>query len=131
MGIDGCKDNKVIKTIVKMPSEKLHLEIELSNEYLVEEESYDVAALRIKVLDQNDNLMHFYSDALDVNISGPIELIGPKNIVVRGGMTGTYIKTIGEAGEADITIGNSQIGFETIKVSVDISSDFGGMIYEA
>ena len=46
-------------------------------------------------------------------------------------MTGTYIKTIGEAGEADITIGNSQIGFETIKVSVDISSDFGGMIYEA
>ena len=128
---EAIKDNKVIKTIVKMPSEKLHLEIELSNEYLVEEESYDVAALRIKVLDQNDNLMHFYSDALDVNISGPIELIGPKNIVVRGGMTGAYIKTIGEAGEADITIGNSQIGYETIKVSVDISSDFGGMIYEA
>ena len=68
---------------------------------------------------------------MDVNISGPIELIGPKNIVVRGGMTGAYIKTIGEAGEADITIGNSQIGYETIKVSVDISSDFGGMIYEA
>lgn len=128
---EAIKDNKVVKTIVKMPSEKLHLEIELSNECLIEEVSYDVAALRIKVLDQNDNLMHFYSDALEVNISGPIELIGPKNLVVRGGMTGAYIKTIGEAGEAEITIGNSHVGYETIKVSVDISSDFGGQIDEA
>ena len=128
---EAIKDNKVVKTIVKMPSEKLHLEIELSNECLIEEASYDVVALRIKVLDQNDNLMHFYSDALEVSISGPIELIGPKNLVVRGGMTGAYIKTIGEAGEAEITIGNSHVGYEKVKVSVDIFSDFGGLTDEA
>ena len=64
--------------------------------------------------------MYYYSDSLEIKTTGPIEVIGPKNLAVRGGMSGTYIKTIGQAGEAAVVIGNAHVGYEQIKFDIHI-----------
>lgn len=39
-----------------------------------------------------------------MSTEGPIEIIGPKAVSLRGGMGGTYIKTTRETGEAKLII---------------------------
>ena len=43
-----------------------------------------------------------YQDALKIVTTGPIEIIGPEIINLRGGIGGTYIKTTGEEGVAKV-----------------------------
>lgn len=117
---EAIKDGKVVKTVIKEPMTQIHLETKVSNSELKEGNSYDVSEIRIKVLDQNNNQMYYYSDSLEIKTTGPIEVIGPKNLAVRGGMSGTYIKTIGQAGEATVVIGNSHVGYEQIKINIQI-----------
>lgn len=117
---EAIKDGKVVKTVVKEPMTHIHLETKVSSRELKEGNSYDVSEIRIKVLDQNNNQMYYYSDSLEIKTTGPIEVIGPKNLAVRGGMSGTYIKTIGQAGEAAVVIGNAHVGYEQIKFDIHI-----------
>ena len=43
-----------------------------------------------------------------LTLEGPAELVGPDVVAAEGGMTGTYVKTIGQAGEARLTISTDQ-----------------------
>ena len=52
---------------------------------LKEEETYDVATVRIRVVDQNMNLLNYCNEPLRLVTEGPIKLIGPDNISLKGG----------------------------------------------
>ena len=41
-------------------------------------------------------------------LEGAAELVGPQVVTAEGGMTGTYIRTNGETGEARLTIRTAQ-----------------------
>jgi beta-galactosidase len=43
-------------------------------------------------------------DAVTVSVRGPVEVIGPQVVVLRGGLGGTYVRTTGETGEASLTL---------------------------
>lgn len=107
---EAISNGKVVKTIVKEPMTKLHLEMKADHTELVEKNSYDVAAIRIRAMDEHDNVMSFFEDSVVVETEGPIELIGPHILTLRGGMGGTYIKTTGESGEAVLRIRSEQAG---------------------
>ena len=75
---------------------------------MTEENTYDVAAIRIRVLDEHDNVMSFFQEPVQFEVEGPIALIGPEIVSLQGGMGGTYVRTLGEAGEACIKIRTMQ-----------------------
>jgi beta-galactosidase len=60
--------------------------------------------MRIRVVDENENLLPFYNEPLTVTVDGPAEVIGPKVQCLRGGMTGVYLKSTGETGKIRITL---------------------------
>ncbi len=54
--------------------------------------------------DQNGNVLPFYQGTVSLKTEGPVQIIGPLQAQLRGGMGGTYIKTTGESGDAALTL---------------------------
>jgi len=105
---EAIKDGKVVKTVVKEPMTQMHLHAEADHIQLKEEHTYDVAAVRIRMLDENENQIYFYNEPLVFETEGPIEVIGSKIVSLKGGMCGTYVKTTGKEGKAALIIKNAQ-----------------------
>jgi beta-galactosidase len=86
---------------------------------LHEGKSYDVAAVRIRLVDEYGNTLPFANDPVTLEAEGTIELIGPGIISLQGGMGGTYVRTTGEEGEGRLTIRTAEGLEETIQFTVD------------
>ena len=101
---DAIVNGEVVKTVTKTPMHKMSLATEVSHTDLHEGDSYDVAAVRIRAVDENGNLLTYSNEAIKVTLEGPIEIIGPDIFALRGGMAGFYVKTTGEKGAAKVKI---------------------------
>ena len=101
---EAIKDGKVVKQITKEPVTALSFDICVDHTKLIEDATYDVATVRIRVIDQNKNQVPYYQEPVSFSTSGPIKLIGPSITALQGGMGGTYVKSIGKKGKATLTI---------------------------
>ena len=90
------------------PSAKLRLEVRASHTDLTEGNTYDMAAVRIRILDEYGNPAPYAQIPVYLILDGPAALVGPHVTVAEGGMTGTFVKTIGETGEARLTVSTDQ-----------------------
>ena len=101
---DGIKNGEVVKTVIKSAMTESKLIVDVSSNELVEDATYDVTAIRIKVTDENGNVLSFYNKPAVIETSGPVEILGPSLADVNGGMGGVYIRSTGEAGSAVVKI---------------------------
>ena len=101
---EAIKDGKTVKTAVCCPGTKLHIEAKPSSLTLKDRgDTYDMAAVRIRILDENGNTANYAQLPVKITAEGPVELVGPDIVTAEGGMTGTYIKTTGLSGKAKLT----------------------------
>ncbi len=112
------KDGECRKTVAKGASTKLTPEIKVSSQELTEGDTYDMAAIRIRLLDEHENLAVYAQLPVHYEVSGALELVGPSTSVAEGGMTGTYVKTNGNAGEGCLTVTVEGLKPITIKFNV-------------
>lgn len=115
---EAITNGEVVKELCIKPMTSWHIKADIDHSNLKETNSYDVAAVRLMAVDENENVLHFFNDPVELLAEGPIEIIGPKTISLQGGMGGTYIKTIGESGKASITIKGMNGTTMTIPVEV-------------
>ncbi len=101
---DGIKNGEVVKTVIKSAMTESKLIVDVSSNELIEGATYDVTAIRIKVTDENGNVLSFYNKPAVIETSGPVEILGPALADINGGMGGVYIRSIGEAGNATVKI---------------------------
>ncbi len=118
---EAIKDGKVVKTVTKTPMKKMGLKATISSQVLEEKSSYDVAAVRVQAVDESENILYFCGEPLKLSVEGPIELIGPDVISLKGGMAGIYVKSTGESGSAVLTISNPQLGERKIPFEVKVT----------
>jgi beta-galactosidase len=116
---EAIKDGKVVKTVTKTQMNKISLDIQVSHTNLHEDTSYDVSAVRIRAVDENDNLLSYSNEAIKVTAEGPIEIIGPDMFSLRGGMAGFYVKTTGEKGKAKIRISCPRVEDQIIEFEIN------------
>ena len=50
----------MVKTVIKEPMQQAHLEVKVSAHNLTEGRTYDMAAVRIRALDENGNVLGFF-----------------------------------------------------------------------
>ena len=119
---EAVKNGTVVKTVEKGPVRDLQMIVDVSHHTLRDGAAYDVAAVRVRMTDRTEskNLLRFYNGPVKLSVTGPIEIIGPKILTLRGGCGGTYVKTTGEPGQATLTLENDQAGvysevFEVIR----------------
>ena len=101
---DAIKDRQVVQTKKLSPNHELHLEVKCSSRILKEGDTYDMAAIRIRILDGNGNITPYAQLPVSYRTEGDIELVGPSVSVAEGGMTGTYVRTVGRKGEGKLYI---------------------------
>ena len=101
---DAVKNGIVTASACKAQSRVLHLEARPSKTVLTEGDTYDCAAVRIRLMDEYDNVVNYAQVPVSFSVEGPVELIGPACTTAEGGMCGTYVRTTGEAGEARLRI---------------------------
>ena len=102
--LDAETDGEVVASVTYCPSAKLHLEVTPSHTELREGDTYDMAAVRIRILDEYGNPSPYAQLPVQLALEGPAELVGPAVVTAEGGMTGTYVRTLGKTGEARLTI---------------------------
>ena len=105
---DAIDGDQVVASVTCCPSAKLHLEVTPSATFLEEKQSYDMAAIRIRILDEYGNTASYAQLPVKLAIEGAAELVGPDVVTAEGGMCGTYIRTIGSKGDAQLTISTAQ-----------------------
>ena len=113
---DAMKDGRPVKTVIKSPNTKLHLDVKCSSDVLYDSDTYDMAAVRIVIRDANGNNASYAQLPIHFSISGPIEIVGPETVTAEGGMCGTYLRTTGESGEAALTIHADGIEDVTVRL---------------
>lgn len=118
---EAIKDGKIVKTLVKEPTTKVHLEANADHTELYEKHSYDTALIRILAKDEHDNILSFYQEPVQLSVEGDIELVGPSVISLYGGMGGTYIRSKGVSGKGILSI--SACGIESKKIRFTVAGD--------
>ncbi len=101
---EARKDGRTVKTLVKKPMTRVSLLTDVDHTALKEGITYDVAAVRIRAADEYGNVLAYFQEPVMLETKGPIALVGPAVISLRGGMGGTYVKTTGESGTAELLI---------------------------
>ena len=105
---DAIRNGEVVATVRLGAVRSLRLEAEPSHTVLRESETYDVCALRLRMTDQNGNIVPYWEGCVDVEITGPLEILGPKRPILRGGMGGVYLRTLGRPGAAAVRLTTEQ-----------------------
>lgn len=118
---DAEQDGKVVASVTRGPATKLHLEVTASHTALTEGSGYDMAAVRIRVLDALGNLAPYAQLPVSLTVSGEAALVGPGMVTLEGGSSGTYIRTTGKPGKAVLTISTPQT--ESVTVSFTIQTE--------
>ena len=115
---DAIDGDQVVASVTCCPSSKLHLEVTPSATTLEEKQSYDMAAVRIRVLDEFDNIAPYAQLPVKLTIDGAAELVGPDVVTAEGGMTGAYIRTTGAKGTAKLTVSTPHTPSVTVTFSL-------------
>ena len=109
---DAVKGGKTVCSVTRSPGQKAHLEVSVSKTRLLEGDTYDAAAVRIRAVDEYGSLAPYWQEPVILKCSGPIELIGPEIISLKGGSGGCYVKTCGKGGRAKLSVNGVEVEFE-------------------
>ncbi len=100
----AVKDGVSVASRICCPGRALQLELRVSQRELHEGESFDMAAVRVRILDDNGNPAPYAQLPVKWKLRGALGLVGPDTVTAEGGMCGCYVKTIGKHGKASLTV---------------------------
>ena len=115
---DAIKDNEVVSSRTLKPSCDLGFEVRVSCKELKEGDSYDMAAVRIRILDENGNIAPYAQLPVFFKTEGEIQLVGPSVCTAEGGMCGTYVRTTGKKGKGKLTIEAEGLKEEEVRFTI-------------
>ena len=101
---EAVRDGAVVKSVTCCPNPKLRLEVIPSHTRLEEANTYDMAGIRIRILDGFSNPAPYAQLPVKLEVEGALELVGPDVVTAEGGMCGTYVRTVGKPGQGSLTI---------------------------
>ena len=115
---EGYTNGQLVKTVIKGSVTKAKIKAEIDNKELIIGNTYDATRIVVKAVSEDDNLLPFANDVIEVKTEGPIKIIGEAHLALIGGVRGIYIKTAGEVGKAKVVVGNKKLGYEEININI-------------
>ena len=107
------------------PGKTLRLEVKVSQTALAEGDRYDMAAVRIRLLDEYGNPAVYAQLPVRLRAEGQIALVGPDTVTAEGGMCGCYVKTTGLTGRGSLLIRTAQTEDVEIHFSIGGQNETG------
>jgi beta-galactosidase len=90
----GYKEGKLVCEKKYGPSTQFAYRYEVSNQALQNGETYDVARVSIKFVDEWGSQLHYGHNVISFRTLGPIEVIGPKSVALEGGDISVYVRSL-------------------------------------
>ena len=115
---DAVRNGEVVASTTRSPSAKLRLEVTPASDTLTEGDSYDMTAVRVRILDENGTPASYAQLPVRFTLEGEAALVGPAVVTAEGGMCGTYLRTVGSGGKAILTV--SADGLEPVQIHFTI-----------
>lgn len=112
------KDGRLVRRMIRRPATKAYLDVLCSHTLLVEKNSYDMALLRIRAVNAQGLLLPYYNEPVRIKASGPIAIVGPDTISLKGGCFGTLVRTLGGSGNAKVTLFAQ--GMEPVEIYLEV-----------
>ena len=100
----GYKNDSLVLEREIGPSNESRLDVKLNKEGLVNQDTYDSLRIRLRHVDEHNNVMQYSQRIVELSTTGPIEIIGPHLQTMLGGQLGVYIKSKNEKGIGKLTI---------------------------
>jgi len=82
----------------------------------IEAKGRDSVRVIVRALDQAGNKLPFLMEPVEIAVGGPGKRIGPALVPLRGGSTGFWIESTGDAGEITVAVTCPRLGKTTIMV---------------
>jgi len=120
---EAKKNGKITAAAECCPGKKLRIEAIPDTQELAEEDTYDMASVRIRIVDELGAVASYAQLPVTLKLTGEAELVGPEYVTAEGGMCGCYIKTVGKTGTARLEI--SAAGLEKVSVEFVIRQETG------
>lgn len=111
---------KCVKTVKRGPSARLHLEVKASNCDLIIGDTYDMAAIRVRILDENGTPATYAQLPVTFRADGAVALACPDSVAAEGGMCGAYLRTVGRSGSGTLVISAPGVESVTVEFRVNI-----------
>lgn len=118
---DGIRDGRTVASCTRAPGKHLHIEARVSSTALTEWASYDMAAVRIRLLDEYGNTASYAQLPVELETDGVIGIAGPHTVTAEGGMCGTYVRSLGRAGSGTLTLRVQ--GLESVKIEFTVRTE--------
>ena len=118
---DGIRDGRTVASCTRAPGKHLHIEARVSSTALTEWASYDMAAVRIRLLDEYGNTASYAQLPVELETGGVIGIAGPHTVTAEGGMCGTYVRSLGRAGSGTLTLRVQ--GLESVKIEFSVRTE--------
>lgn len=100
----GFIDGKAVATVKRVANPVAsRLQIEADDDRLSSEPG-DSTRVIVRALDQAGTLLPFLDDPVTIEARGPVAVVGPAVITLRGGTTGFWLKSTGEKGLVTVTV---------------------------
>ncbi|MGS0972501.1 MAG: glycoside hydrolase family 2 TIM barrel-domain containing protein [Candidatus Izemoplasmataceae bacterium] len=115
---EAIKNEQVILKETIGPLKETSLLVEVNNHIISETATYEVARIIVKHVDQYQHILPYSSEVIDVEVEGPIQLIGPNLLTLRGGSIGLYVKSIHQKGTGTIKIHSQRYGTKEVQLEV-------------
>ncbi|WP_298813205.1 glycoside hydrolase family 2 TIM barrel-domain containing protein [uncultured Roseibium sp.] len=98
----------------------LATELRLEPDRLTLNPDHNETRVLAKALDQVGNPLTFLNDSVSIELDGPIELIGPEKVALRGGGTGFWVRAqSGKKGNAHISVKTSRFPEKRLTLQVE------------
>ena len=101
---EAYRNGKLVKTVIRTPAKNTTVKAVAKRLELSEGNTYDVTSVSLRATDENGNIQSFCQEALTLRTEGEIEILGPTQISLKGGLAGTYVRTKGKAGKGTLYI---------------------------
>ncbi|MBI9103019.1 MAG: hypothetical protein JEY99_11430 [Spirochaetales bacterium] len=86
------------------------LKLEADSTHLIEDETYDVARIIVRMVDEHGEDVVYANDVFSIRAEGPFEIIGPTTLSLIGGSVGFWIKSIGLSGTGKLILYSDRFG---------------------
>lgn len=115
---DARTGGRTVASVTRASGAALHMEVRVSKTALCEGDTWDAAAVRVRILDEYSTPAPYAQLPVRFSLTGAAALIGPDTVTAEGGMTGTYVRTTGESGEAVLRISAAGLPEEEVRFSI-------------
>ena len=115
---DARTGGKTVASVTRASGAALHMEVRVSKTALCEGDTWDAAAVRVRILDEHGTPAPYAQLPVRFSLTGAAALIGPDTVTAEGGMTGTYVRTTGESGEAVLRISAAGLPEKEVRFSI-------------